>query len=414
MKNSIFNLIERTSSSQIDSCLERYAAKIGKAIGTEENQISREDLLDNLTKSEEFLFAQLTGKNYEGEELRNLPALPFNEALNSSDASILFPRVYSDVLQEPKEPNLFLSNNVAETIRLADNSPLLLEFPTVDALTAFDMAEGQEYTSQLPSFQQHATSIRISKMGVASAVNEEVITHSMWPIVGMILKMMKNAIDRKVESRLYQAMVGRAQIVFDNEHASTDYHTTGKYLTGTGSAANNGSFSLDDTVKMMGVLLGNRMEPSHMLIHPLAWPIFAQDPIMRAQFYHGGQMGQGIWTKSPAFDQSSNFPFGLQYVPYYALTYDEADTLTGVLSARGASLTTDIYMIDAKNSLFLATRGETEMDQMENWFRDATMLKARKYAGISAKAGGKGMVRAAKVRVVTNEAPLFTVRQLTA
>lgn len=411
MKNSIFNLINQASEKSLEPRVQLYAAKNGLTIG--EGGVTREEVLENLAKTEEFLFAQFTGKTFEGDEVRNLPGLSMNEALNSSDVSIIFPRVISEILQEPREPNLFLTNNVADTIRLADGTPLLIEFPSTDALQAFEMSEGQEYTSQTLSFQQHMTSIRIKKIGVAAAVNEEVITHSMWPIVQMHLRMMSAAIDRKQESILYNAMTQRAQVVFDNENADTDYQTTGKAISGSALVA-NGSFSYNDLVKMIGVMLGNRYEATHFLAHPLAWPIFAQDPILRAQFYHGGQLGQGIWSRMPSFDQTSNFPFGISYVPYYALPYTPNDTLTGVLSGRGASLTSDLYLIDARNSLFMATRGNTEMDQMENWFRDATMMKARKYVGVSAKAGGKGMLKATNVRIVANEEPIMTVRQVSA
>ncbi len=406
--------MEKVSSERLDPTLHAYAAENGLTIGEGEGKVSREEVLEQIKAVQEFLYAQFTGRNYEGEEVRDLPMLPIKEALNTSDISIAFPRVISDILQEPKEPNLFLTNVVADTISLAPNTPLLLEFPTVDALQAFEMAEGQEYSAQTMSFTQHMTSIRIKKVGVAAAINEEVLVHSMWPLLQMHLRMMSAAIDRRIESILFQAMTQRAQIVFDNENSDTEYHTTGKYLTGTGSALNNGSFSYNDLVKMCSVMLGNRYEPTHFLAHPLSWPIFAQDPIMKAQFYHGGQLGAGIWTRMPAFDQQANFPFGIAYVPYYALPYDPAKTLTGALSGRGASLVSDLYLIDAKNSLFMATRGGTEMDQMDNWFRDAKMMKAKKYVGVSAKVGGRGMLRASNVRIVTNEEPLFTIRTLSA
>lgn len=411
MKNSIFNLIKQASDKKLEPRILEYAAKNGLAIG--EDGLTKEEVLETLTKTEEYVYAQFTGKTFEGDEVRGLPGISMHEALNSSDVSIIFPRVISQVLQEPREPNLFLTNSVADVIRLADGSPLTIEFPTVDALQAFEMSEGQEYTAQTLSFQQHMVSLRIRKLGVAAAVNEEVITHSMWPVVQMHLRMMAAAIARKQENLLYNAMTQRAQVVFDNENADTDYHTTGKSISGS-ALVSNGSFSYHDLVKMTGVMLGNKYEATHFLAHPLSWPIFAQDPILRAQFYHGGQIGQGIWARMPSFDQTANFPFGITYVPYYALPYNEADTLTGVLSGQGASLTSDLYLIDARNSLYMATRGETEMDQMENWFRDATMMKARKYVGVSAKAGGKGMLKAANIRIVTNQEPVLTVRQVSA
>ena len=413
MKNSIFKIIEKASNDQLDPRLQEYAAKNGLTIGDGDGEVSREELVERLNKAEEFVYAQFTGKTFEGDEVRDLPTLHMKEALNTSDASIIFPRVISEVLQEPKEPNLFMTS-IADTIRLADNTPLLIEFPTVDALQAFEMSEGQEYTAQTLSFAQHMTSIRIKKIGVAAAINEEVIVHSMWPLVQMHMRMMSAAIDRRVESILYQAMTQRAQVVFDNENNDTQYQTTGKTVAAS-SITNNGSFSYNDLVKLTGVMLGNRYEPTHFLAHPLAWSIFAQDPIMKAQFYHMGQLGQGIWTREPSFNQQANFPFGITYVPYYALPYNEADTLTGPGSAMGgACLTSDCYLIDARNSLFMATRGNTEMDQMENWFRDATMMKARKYAGVSAKAGGRGMLAAKNIRIVTNEEPVMVVRNISA
>jgi hypothetical protein len=412
MKNSIFKLMEKASNDVLDPKLQAYAEANSLTIGDGENETPKQEIATRLAAAEEFLYAQFTGTNYAGEEVKDLPSLQIREALNTSDISIVFPRVISDILQEPKEPNLFLTNAVADTIALAPNTPLLIEFPTVDALQAYEMSEGQEYTTQTFSVAQHMTSIRIKKVGVAAAINEEVLIHSMWPLLQMHLRMMSAAIDRRIESILFQAMTGRAQTVFDNENSDTTFQTTGKYLTGTGSALNNGSFSYNDLVKMCGVMLGNRYEPTHFLAHPLAWPIFAQDPIMKAQFYQGGQLGNGIWTRMPAYDQSANFPFGIAYVPYYALPYHEQDTLTGVLSSLGASLTSDLYLIDSRNSLFMATRGGTEMDQMDNWFKDAKMMKARKYVGVSAKAGGKGMLKAANVRIVTNEEPLFTIRTL--
>lgn len=402
--------MEKASNEKLDPQIEKFAENNKLVIGENTGEFTREQVRDRLLEAEEFLYSQFTGTNYEGDEIRDLPAISMTEALNTSDASIIFPRVISDILQEPKEPNLFLSNNVAEVISLPEDAPLTIEFPTVDAMQAFEVAEGQEYTAQALGFAQHMASIRIRKYGVVAALNEEVIKRSMWPIMRLHLRAMSNAIDRKIESTLYQAMTQRAQIVFDNESTS-EYKTTGKAIAASTLVA-NGSFSFNDLIKMVGVMIGNRYEPTHFLAHPLAWPIFAQDPIMKAQFYHGGQIGQGIWSRMPSFDQSANFPFGLAYVPYYALTYNETDTLTGDLSAFGASLTTDLYMIDARNSLFMATRGGTEMDEMDNWYRDAKMMKARKYAGISAKAGGKGMLKAANIRVVTNEEPLLTVRQI--
>jgi hypothetical protein len=416
MNSGIFNLMKKVTESSLEPRLQRYATLNGLKVGEGDNEISKEDIIAQIENAEEFLYGQFNGEDWEGNKVK-LPLLNFHEALNTSDVSIAFPRVISNVLQEPKEPNLFLQNVIADTMVLPDNAPLYIEFPTVSAMQAYEMAEGQEYTSQTLSFAQHMTSIRIGKIGLSSAVNEEVLNHSMWPIIALNLRMMSAAIDRKVESILFQAMTETARVVFDNDSTvdpqsayqvsnPTEFRTTG---VGTAQTW-NGSFSYNDLVKMCGTLLQSKYNASHILMHPLAWPILAKDPFMRANFFHGGQMGAGIWTRMPAYDQQPNMPLGLIYVPYYAIPFNETETFVGAGSGLGAALTSDIYVIDGANSLFLATRGDTQMDQMDNWFRDATQLKARKYAGVSAKDKGKGMCVAKNVRVVDNHEALFTVR----
>jgi hypothetical protein len=411
MSKNLTNLIQEATSKSVEPRLKEFA----KVNGIDYTAENRDEILASLKEAEEFYYAQFTGRLSDGQEATNLPAVSINEALNTSDVSVVFPRVISQVLQEPKEPNLFLQNVVADTIKLANDSPLLIEFPTVGALQAFNMAEGQEYTAQTLSFQQHMTSIRIGKIGVAASLTEEIVNQSMWNLIELHMRLMSNAIDRRVETILYKAMTERAQIVFNNESTDTQYRTTGKAVSST-TVAWNGSFSYNDLVKMCGVLLQNRYEGTHFLAHPLMWPIFAQDPILRAQFYHGGQLGAGIWTRMPAYDQTANFPFGITYVPYYALPFTENTTFSGTAAGStlgSAPVVSDVYLIDRKNSLFMATRGDTQMDQMDNWYRDATMLKAKKYVGVSAKDQGRGMVVAKNIRVVVNEEPLFNIRTIT-
>lgn len=413
-KNSIHGLMEQASHTELEPQLQDYAKTLGltivdKADEANETAITRDDAVSRLRAEQEQLFAMMTGVDFDGEKL-NVPQITMKEALTTSDASIVFPRVISQILQEPQEPNLFLMNQIADKIILPASAPILIEFPTVSAIQAQDMSEGQEYAVQNPAFGEYMTSLRIRKIGTAVALTEEIIKYSLWNLVALHLRLMAAAIDRKIEKNLYTAMVNTAQNVFDNESATTEYRTTGV----TSAQAANGSWSYFDLVKMMGVALGNKKQGSHLLTHPLAWPILAQDPLMMANFFHGGQMGQGIWTREPAFDQQAAMPFGVQYVPYYNIAFTENYTLTGALSGQGASLVTDMYLLDKSDSLFMATAGEKEMDQMDNWFKDALMMKARQYVAVSAKDGGKGMLSAKKIRVVRNYEALFTVRTVAA
>lgn len=414
MANTVLNLREKALEATLGPDLKAYAEYNNFQLEGDD-AVSKEELVRSLNTAQEFMYAQFTGKNFAGENYQ-VPQVNIKEALSTADVSIVFKRVISEVLQEPRMPQLVMTG-MATKLNLGPDTPLTVEFPTLGGLTAADIAEGGEYPKQELSFQGHLTSMRLGKVGLSTSVTDEVIRQSIWPILNLYMRMMTNAVDLKIESKLYQSMVNYSQVLFDNDINSSIasvYRTTGQSVAGT-SAMWNATFSYNDLVKMAGVILGNRYNATHFLAHPLAWPIFATDPILRAQFYHGGQLGAGIWSTAPQFDQEINFPFGgIQYVPYYALPYQEKDVLTYTGSALASALTTDVYLVDKQNALLLATRGGKELEDNDDWYRDAKMLKIRQYVGVAAYDGGKGMVAARNIRVARNEEPLFSIRNITA
>lgn len=413
MANSILNLMQEAEKRTIMPVLEKFASANTFELGEDNGKVSYQEAVDKLRASEEILYGQFTHRDFEGKSVTP-PSLSIGEAMGTADASIVFPRVINTILQEPKEPNLFLTNSVAENIDLPWNAPLNLEFPTVGALTAGDVAEGGEYPNVTMVFQQHMYSLRIKKIGLMVGMTQEIINQSIWPLMALHLRLMAKAIDRLVEERLFQTLTQRAHVTFDNNHASDAYHTTGKAIVG-GAEAANGTFSYHDLVNLAGGVLGRGYTPTHFLAHPLSWGVFATDPILRATFYHGGQIGGGIWSREPNFDQQANFPYGISYVPYYALPYNPGQTLAAAssLSGMSAALVSDLYLIDARNSLFLVTRGGNTFDNKDDWFRDSKMVKAGRYVAVTAKDGGRGIAVAKNVRVnVRNEEAIYTIKQV--
>ncbi len=63
------------------------------------------------------------------------------EALTTPDASILIPRVISDIMREAAEP-IYIGSKFLTPVRLTEGRSL--EFPSVGAIRAFDIAETQE------------------------------------------------------------------------------------------------------------------------------------------------------------------------------------------------------------------------------------------------------------------------------
>lgn len=409
-RNSIFHLMQQVFEGAPDD-LQQYADALGAKIGQETNEAERTfteaDLQAQLDSSREFMFAQITGRDYDGKPVVFPRPVPYKEAVSSADLSIVIPRVINNVLQEPTEPNLVLQNQIAEEITLPYDSPNYIEFPYMGAFTAEEMAEGQQYQVQTFSLGQSRISLRIGKIGLAAALTDEIVRLSMWPLINLHLKGMASAIRRRNEATLYAAMVNEAQVVFDNDNADTTLRTTGKAF----DQSWNGTWSYFDLVKMWSVMLGNNYTPSNILAHPLMWSTFAQDPFLMNTFVHGGQIGAGVWSRPPNWDQQANLPFNITFTPYYAIPFTEKATLTLSGSGLGAALVSDLYVIDKAHSLYQATRGPIEMDEIDDWYADGKVMKARQYFGASVKDGGKGILVAKNVRSlnVRNQEALYTI-----
>lgn len=412
MKKNIYNLMQQVLEGQPED-LHGYAQALGVKIGQEtneaENILTEQELQGRLDATREFVYAQMTGKDYAGKDVALPSALPYREALTSSDLSIVIPRVINNVLQEPTEPDLVLQNMIAEPIELPYDSPNYIEFPYVGAFTAEEMAEGQQYQVQTLSFGQRRIALKIGKIGLAAALTDEIIRLSMWPLINLHLRGMASAINRRKEATLFAALTTEAQEVFDNDDSDVAKRTTGTAVDQTW----NGSFSYFDLVKMWSVMLGNRYNATHILAHPLMWASFAQDPFLMATFVHGGQTGAGLWGGAPNWDQQANIPFNLQYVPYYGIPFTENATLTLSGSGLGAAaIVSDCYLLDKANSLYQATRGPIEMDEMEDWFADGRVLKAKQYFAAAVKDGGKGILVAKNIRAVRNREASYVIRSI--
>lgn len=406
---NILKLMEKTLNANEPSVVERYAAanNIRVSESGEEGTMTREDVKGQLEQLQEFVNVQMTGVDFSNERATFSARMAMDETLVSSDVSIVFPRIINTVLQEPKEPELFLTNQVAEQLELPPKSPTSIEFPLVSALRAYDLAEGAEYKRDEMAWKQARVGMRLGKIGVLTHVTEEVMENSQWPIVTLYLRKMAEAMNRLKEEKLFTAMTTAAKTIIDNESTNSTLRSQGTATDQTW----NGTFSYFDLVRMMAAMLvTNNYRGTHLLAHPLMWPTFAQDPILTTM-NGGGQMTVGFSTKAPEYNQQTNMLFGLQYVPYYALAFNTDYTLTGAGSAFGSTpVVSDLYLIDKQNSLFMATRGPIEIDEMDEWLRDAHAMKAKQYVGVSVKDGGRAITAARKIRVARNYEASHTVR----
>lgn len=345
------------------------------------------------------------------------PRISITEALQSADASILFPRAIADTLMRGREPMMIGQTVLAKTIQV--DNVRSFEFPVVGALRAFDIGETQEYPEQSPAFTRQFIEIKVTKSGLAFSISEEIIKDSMWDVLGYMIEAAGYALMRHKEEKIFNEAVSKAHPVYDNDVANDPNFWThgmgadGKY---------NYTVHFDDLLDTLGALVAHEYIPTDVVMHPLAWVVLAKDPILRAQFLTGGQIGQTVWNSVPSFDQSHNLPWNISYVvtPFMPIRLQSqvAAAGDGVRYPAGSSLNpagvTDILVADRNNGILILQREPMQMDQFEDWRRDATMMKFRERYGVAALNQGRGMAVIRNARLDTNYAPVLTVRQITA
>ena len=294
--------------------------------------------------------------------------LTIKEAFSTPDASILFPKVISNVLEEAQEPRQVITP-LLTTVRTDGRA---VEFPAVGALRADEVPEGQEYPDQSLVFERRLEG-KVSKKGLKVPITDEVIADSQWDIVGLHLRAAGRALQRLKEVIAQERFDSEAVVILDNSGGVGTYETTGVDSATPGVA--NGSLSLMDILTLAGTLISEERNFTHLMMHPLAWMILAKDPVVRQFSIYGARdvyaaqlpKGRNLYDDSAFL---SMFP----WVPSIILSpYVKWDVTT----VGASEPLTDIYAIDAQDIGSLLVREEVTTEQFDDPLRDIQTLKLK-------------------------------------
>lgn len=336
------------------------------------------------------------------------PRVPLSEALRAADASILFPKVISDVLLRPKEPLMIGQTLLAKTIQV--DNVRSIEFPTMGAIRAFDMPDTGEYREQPASFKEDIVEIKVNKVGVKLALSEDLVKDSMWDLLALYIESAGYAMMRHKEEKIFAEFKDKGHKVFDNASTNPKSWTSGRSY----NQAPNYGVTYDNFIDAMGCIVANEYVPTDIIMHPLAWAVFAKDPILRNVMYTQSQIGQSIWTNIPQFDQQINVPWNITYQvsPFVPFQY-EATLTTGPASSLPACNITDIYIVDRNHSVVVLQRDPMETEEFNDPSRDVVNLKVRERYGVASVNGGRAAAVISNVRLDQNFAPAFVVGTVT-
>lgn len=337
----------------------------------------------------------------------------FKELMTSSDFGILVQRVITDALQSPVEANYIGIELFSKILRLEPNT--VFRFPIMGAVVASFVPNNQRIPRQDPAITQQVLTVDARRAAVAFDVEPELIDDSMYNLLSYFVEAGRAALLRLKEQTVWDTCLDAAHTMFDNENSDTTYWTSG---LGPDAATVNGSFSINDMIDMMAGLVVNGYSPTDFIANPMAWAVWHKDPVMRAQFFTMGQIGAGIWSKTPSVEDAGMqgvAPFGVNYhvSRFMPVTFD--GTLSaGVPAGTGtAAHLTDFLLVDRSQPIIIVEREGLTSDRWETQEIESVTLAMKEKYAVYGVNQGRAAVKAKNVRLVLNEQSIFNVGQVT-
>ena len=313
------------------------------------------------------------------------------------------------------------------------------------ALTAADIAEGQEYPEQQLQLGGSSVTATVGKSGVAFKLTEEMRTRSQFDIINLHIRAAGRALARHKEKKVATYLSNLGVTVFDNTKPTSSVLgvTTGRSQSG----AANGSITWDDMFDLFGTVINNGFMPDLMIMHPLTWVMFMKDPVLRS---FALASGGGTWWGSHTGNPAGKAPWGTPKVgpttgqsimppnaqgasvtgienypqvgtlnsapqmPSYFLPFAVKIIVTPFMYYDPATKRTDIIVADSSELGALVVEEDLYIDQWMDKARDIEKVKLREKYGIHIYNEGLAIAVAKNVVLEPNEIVLPAVAQFDA
>lgn len=361
------------------------------------------------------------------------------DLVTREDLMRFMPQTIETVVREAIEPNLFIIDALFQQITIEQGSRI--QIGALGAMEAGRVGQAGEYPERMLDLDGgDMVAITTDKYGIKISLTEEVVQQNQFDVVNVWLRAAGKAMARckeRIGSKLINEMGYK---IFDNASPSSSYIgcTTGRNIAGV----TNGSMTSSDVFELYAYLLNRGFAPDTLLLHPLAWKIFATDPEMRevvlaqstiAQVSGGkgpsgwGTSHNGFGTrmtgtgteqtsgnsvKGPnAWTQTLN-PLGAQWnikpsylpsplrvivTPFVPFSYGAQG-----IERMDTGCSTNVIMVDSSNC---AVIGQSEAVRTDRWTdpeRDIVNIKLREAYGFAPLEQGKAIAKASNVAIARN------------
>jgi HK97 family phage major capsid protein len=302
-----------------------------------------------------------------------IPGFSFTDFLGTPQAKILIPQVLIGKMRRAAEPE-YLASKFYKTITVKGDTYTV--FPSIGAMRAHDLAEGQEYPVEGLGTQEHEKNFHtIQKVGLRIEYSDELLKDAEWGIVSILNEEAGKAMARHKEQKIYNEWLKYGWTVFDNglRAERPDAGTTGVDFNNQ----LNDTLSVEDFLDLIIAVMNNEHTPTDLFMHPLVWPAMAKQGLV------------GSWGKSPETPNAS-FQLGpnsLQGRLPFAFTVN----LSPFMSIDKTNKTYNMCCIDKNNIGAILQREKMTVDSFTDPRVDIHNTKYRERYSIATNDQGRGI-----------------------
>lgn len=322
-------------------------------------------------------FIEADVKKGEGEDAKSYTErfdFSVHEYLSTADATHFFPRVVSNQMLEAAEPVLTIVP-LLNTVRI-NTTTTTVDYFAMGALQAHEVPEGMEFPEEKAVWAKAARTAKVTKKGLKVPITQELLDDNLFDVVGMYIRAAGRAMARYKEKlavqRFLEAATDSGAVVLDGSNGD---------LTGRGAdGATNDTLDGRDLLKVFAEMLASGRTPTDVIMHPLAWTMFAEDPIVKNLSWYSrvpspapqNSYSDTHGTPSDGFYNAflnNTMPFGINVITSPHVPFTAA--------ANGNPAKCDLFVVDRNDLGVITVRDELSTDQWTDLTRDIVSMKVK-------------------------------------
>lgn len=257
-----------------------------------------------------------------------------NDAVSTGEIYPLMASTMQVLIREPLDPMMTISG-LFTPIVVKGLTTQVLAGAIGGAVYAADVGESGTYPENFFQIGGGMQTAYIGKSGIQCSFTDEALRYSTWDIMAMNIKLMYQATVRHKEAKAAAFLSTLGLKLFDNADPTSSLFGV---MTGRGlDMAANGVPTVDDIFRGISHMTEEGFPPDILLVSPLTYFMFLQDPLMRNlmmqgaggsyyQTYSGEAGPRDPWSNGAI--GSRGMSMGNRITPYGAAT---GETATGIV-----------------------------------------------------------------------------------